>query len=305
MAQKFGLGKTLAALETEMGKSPEIAALGTMPERVVVRQVPLAQIAANPDQPRKTFAPEELKDLAESIKEHGVLQPIIIRAAATGEKHLFEIVAGERRWRASKLAGKDTIPALVKNMADNNVMEIALIENVQRENLTAIEEGNAYKNLMERAGYTIEDISRLIGKSVSHIKNILRLEVLPDSVKKMIAGGEISGTAARTIAVAENAEELARKIAREKLSVSQITKLVKESPRAKSAQRAAKKPKKCPLPFDLLRQIEADLSKRMLLEVRVSVNPNGSGAFTIKFPNRMQMELLTYGLMKLGTPPEE
>ena len=129
---KFGLGRGLADLKEEIGNIPDISIL-TGAERVVVKQVPLVQIGANPDQPRKNFSEEELKDLARSIKEKGVLQPILLRTV-TGKNHLYEIVAGERRFRASKIAGLNEIPALVKTLTNENAMEIALIENVQREN---------------------------------------------------------------------------------------------------------------------------------------------------------------------------
>ena len=140
---KFGLGRGLADLQQGMGTVPDISIL-TGAERVVVKQIPLAQIGANPDQPRKTFTESELADLAASIRERGVLQPILLRAVA-GRPYLYEIVAGERRFRASKLAGLTEIPALVKQITPENAMEIALIENVQRENLNPIEESAAYK----------------------------------------------------------------------------------------------------------------------------------------------------------------
>lgn len=140
---KFGLGRGLADLKEEIGSIPDISIL-TGSERVVVKQIPLVQIGANPDQPRKTFSDEELADLAASIKEKGVLQPILLRAV-TGKPYMYEIVAGERRFRASKMAGLNEIPALVKSLTDENAMEIALIENVQRENLNPIEEAAAYK----------------------------------------------------------------------------------------------------------------------------------------------------------------
>jgi len=293
MAQKFGLGKTLAALETEIGQSPEIAAFGNMPERVLVRQVPLNQITANPDQPRKTFTPEDLKDLSDSIHEHGVLQPIILRSVM-GRPHMYEIVAGERRWRAAHIAGLENIPALVKNLTDFNAMEIALIENIQRENLNAIEESAAYKNIMDKAGYTIDDLSRLIGKSISYIKNILRLDALPETVKKMVESGDLSASHARTIAVAKNAEELAKKIIFGNLSVSETAEIVRHAPRAETTQRNHKKTPA--LAIDRMRQIESSLARILKLNVKLSVKPNGSGQINISFEHLEQLELLTEAL---------
>ena len=204
---KFGLGRGLADLNNAKGTIPNISILsGT--ERVVVKQIPLAQIGTNPDQPRKTFSDNELNELAASIREKGVLQPILLRTVQ-GRSYMYEIVAGERRYRASKLAGLNEIPALVKTISNENAMEIALIENVQRENLNPIEEANAYKNLMEQCDYELSDVVRLIGKSESYIRNILRLTTLPESVQNLVQQGELSASHARTIAVAENPEELA------------------------------------------------------------------------------------------------
>ena len=172
MANTCGLGRGLADISASRGAIPDISLL-TQNERVVVKQIPLAQIGANPDQPRKTFTESELSDLATSIRERGVLQPILLRNVQN-RPYLYEIIAGERRFRASKMAGLNEIPALVKSMDDNNAREVALIENVQRENLNPIEEANAYKNLMECCDYELADVSRLIGKSASYIRNMLR-----------------------------------------------------------------------------------------------------------------------------------
>ena len=209
MTSKF-LGKSLAQLNQEMGQIPDISVL-TGVERVVVKPIPLVQISTNPDQPRKTFSDKELQELADSIKEKGVLVPIILRTVQN-KPYLYEIVAGERRYRAAKMAGLTEIPALVKNLTNQNAMEIALIENVQRENLNPIEEADGYKNLMEKCGYEIDDISRLIGKSESYIRNLMRINSLPESVKELVKSGELSASHARTIAVSDNPEQMAHDI---------------------------------------------------------------------------------------------
>jgi ParB family chromosome partitioning protein len=285
---KFGLGKGLADLQVMAGESPEISTLAGIPERVVVRQIALSQIGANPDQPRKTFAPEELEDLAQSIREHGVLQPIIVRSVM-GMPHLYEIVAGERRWRASELAGKDTIPALVKPLTAESAMEIALIENVQRENLNAIEECDAYRNIMDKLGYKLSDLSRLIGKSESYIRNIMRLAALPDNVKDMVKSGAISASHARTLAVAENADELARKVAAENLSVADAADLVRAAPKNRREY-----------PLDALQALEREVSDGTGLAAKISVRANGSGHISIQFNTIAQMEMLAKSLSSLG-----
>ena len=286
---KFGLGKGLSDLEAEAGKSPEIATLTGIPDRVVVKQIPISQIGANPDQPRKTFSADELEDLAQSIREHNVLQPIIVRAVM-GMPYLYEIVAGERRWRASGIAGKDTIPALVKPISTESALEIALIENVQRENLNAIEECDAYKNIMTKCNYSMADLSKLIGKSESYIRNILRLQTLPEKVKVLVKSGELSSSHARTLAVAENAEKLAQRIIDEELSVIDAEKLVKLSPRAKTTKRAGRK--KPAYPAELIMQAERDIEDTIGIKTKLSVKSNGSGSITIYFKNKIQMELL-------------
>ncbi|MCL1892063.1 MAG: ParB/RepB/Spo0J family partition protein [Alphaproteobacteria bacterium] len=281
---KFGLGRGLADLKAEMGAMPEISVLAGG-ERVAVRHIPVAAIAPNPDQPRKTFAANELEELANSIREKGVLQPILVRAAQ-GKANQYEIIAGERRWRASKLAGIAEIPALVKTLNDENAMEIALIENVQRENLNAVEESAAYENLMIRCGYTIEDVAKLIGKSVSYLRNSLRLAGLPESVKKMVADGRLSATHARTLAVAENPEALARKIIASGMSVKDTDELVKNSKRSKKSRSFSQKPQN----IAEFREIEKQIKKNTGLFAKIQVKRSGAGQVAILFDNRAQME---------------
>lgn len=286
MANKFGLGRGLADLQASRGTIPDISLL-TPTERVVVKQIPLAQIGANPDQPRKTFTENELADLAASIKEKGVLQPILLRTVS-GRPYAYEIVAGERRFRASKMAGLNEIPALVKTIDDTNAREIALIENVQRENLNPIEEANAYKNLMECCDYELPDVARLIGKSESYIRNMLRLTSLPDSVQNLVGQGELSASHARTIAVAENPEELAHKIIAEKLSVADAGNLVKSAPRAKTTRAIVQKT----IDADVRRDIEKRLAKSLNSPVKIVERRGGAGQIVISFATRTQLHEL-------------
>lgn len=292
MTQRTRLGRGLADLNSEMGSIPDISIL-TSGERVVVKQIPLVQIGANPDQPRKTFTDSELNDLANSIREKGVLQPILLRAVS-GREYMYEIVAGERRWRASKLAGLTEIPALVKTLTNENAMEIALIENVQRENLNPIEEGAAYKNIMEKCGYEISDVARLIGKSESYIRNIMRLETLPDSVQDMVASGQISASHGRALAVAENPEKLAQTIINDGLSVAQTEVLVKHSPRSEN-RRAHKS---FGISSDVLRDFETRIQSVLKVPVKIQENRGGAGKIILSFKTRVQMENLISELTK-------
>ena len=280
---KFGLGRTLTDLQNEMGVVPDISILDGA-ERVVVRQIPIAQIGVNPDQPRKTFTPEDLADLSASIKEKGVLQPILLRSVKN-RPYSYEIVAGERRYRASKMAGLVEIPALVKNLADNNAMEIALIENVQRENLNPIEEAAGYVNLMNKCNYTIGDVSNLIGKSESYIRNLVRLNGLPTSVKKMVEQGEISASHARAIAVAEDPEKMAREIIADKLSVADTEKRMKKVVRSGKTRHFADKT----MDVKTVKELTARAGRALSTTVKITERRGGAGVIAIQFNTRAQL----------------
>lgn len=193
-----------------------------------VVEISLKELRPNPYQPRKVFNEEALNELAASIKEHGVFQPIIVKKSIKG----YEIIAGERRYRASLLAEKETIPAIIRDFSEEQMMEIALLENLQREDLTSIEEAYAYKNMLEKLNLTQEELAIKVGKSRSHITNILGLIRLPKQVQNMIANQNISMGHARILSKIENEDkiiELANKIVDEKLSVRDIENLVNGS----------------------------------------------------------------------------
>ncbi len=283
MSSKF-LGKGLAELHQEMGQIPDISVLTGL-ERVVVKPIPLFQISVNPDQPRKQFKEQELQELSESIKEKGVLVPIILRTVQN-KPYLYEIVAGERRYRAAKLAGLSEIPALVKTMTNQNAMEIALIENVQRENLNPIEEAEGYENLMKKCEYTMTDVSKLIGKSESYIRNLIRITALPESVKEMVREGKISASHARTIAVSDDPEKLAQDIINQGLSVADTQKQVKKTERKHNSRSFNANS----LDSAYVAKIESKLSKRFGTTVKLREKRGGAGDFIISFANRIQME---------------
>ena len=189
--------------------------------------IELSELRPNPYQPRKVFDDEALKELSVSIKEHGVFQPIIIKKSIKG----YEIIAGERRVRASKLAGLDKIPAIIRDFTDEQMMEIALLENLQRENLTAIEEAYAYKAMIEKLSLTQDELSKKVGKSRSHLTNILGLLRLPKEVQQMIAESKLSMGHARALSKLEDEEkikELANKIVNEKISVRNAEELTNQ-----------------------------------------------------------------------------
>jgi ParB family transcriptional regulator, chromosome partitioning protein len=212
-----GLGRGLSALlgDGEPEPSPAAETEGGAKSR----SLPVAFLKPNRFQPRRFFDANELKELADSIKEKGVLQPILVRP--TDNKDLFEIVAGERRWRAAQLAKLHEVPVLIRPFSDGESLEIAIIENVQRAGLNAIEEAFGYQELINKFTYTQEQLSDVIGKSRSHIANMLRLLKLPDSIREMITDGRLSAGHARTLIGVPNPEQMAKEILSGGLNVRQ------------------------------------------------------------------------------------
>ncbi len=205
-----------------------------------IKEVPLKEIRVNPYQPRKTFKEESLRELAASIKEHGVIQPIILKKSIKG----YEIVAGERRYRASHLAGKETVPAIIRDFTDEQMMEIAVLENLQRENLNAIEEAEAYNNLMKTLNLTQEELSKKVGKSRSHITNILGVLHLPEEVKKLVKEEKLTMGHARALSKLEDEEkikELANKVIAENMNVRTLEEETKNEEKTKKIQKPKEK----------------------------------------------------------------
>jgi len=196
-------------------------------KEIKIEEIDIEKIFSRENQPRQKFDEEKLIELADSIKEHGIIQPIILKKTDKG----YEIVAGERRWRAAKIAGLKRIPAVIKELNKEKMMEIALIENIQREDLNPLEEANAYKTLMEECGMTQEELAKKIGKSRSFIANTIRLLNLEDEIKEMIIEGKITSGHARALLSVEDPVErirLAKKIADENISVRDVENIVKQ-----------------------------------------------------------------------------
>lgn len=211
----------------------------TSKEEIV--ELDLSELRVNPYQPRKTFDEEALKELASSIKEHGVFQPIIVKKSIKG----YDIIAGERRVRASKLAGLTKVPAIIRDFTDEQMMEIALLENLQRENLNAIEEAEAYQSMLTKLGLTQEELSKKVGKSRSHITNLLGILRLPGEVRQMVSDGKLSMSHARVLSKLESEDQIvafANKIKTEKLPVREIEKLT-ENKEIEKKVKVERKPK--------------------------------------------------------------
>jgi len=228
-------------------------------------ELDLFELRPNPYQPRKVFDDDALMDLANSIKEHGVFQPIIVKKSIKG----YEIIAGERRVRASKLAGLEKIPAIIRDFTDEQMMEIALLENLQRENLSAIEEAYAYKAMIENLHLTQEDLSKRVGKSRSHITNILGLLRLPTEVQKMVTLGKISMAHARVLSKLESQEkimELANRIMNDKVSVRDL----EEMTTSKEVEKKVKINRREPANVSEYKYVEDMLRDKLDAKVRIS-----------------------------------
>ncbi len=224
----------------------------TTPNEEIV-EIKISDLRPNPYQPRKNFKDDSLKELATSIKEHGVFQPIIVKKSIKG----YEIVAGERRYRASKLAGLETIPAIIRKFTDEQMMEIALLENLQRENLNAIEEAEAYKAMIDNLNLTQDELSKRVGKSRSHITNLLGILRLPKEVQKEVANGSISMGHARVLSKLESEEkiiELSRQIIEDKLPVRDIEEKTKQGIERKNKITRHKESNEYQYVEDLLRE---------------------------------------------------
>jgi ParB family transcriptional regulator, chromosome partitioning protein len=265
------LGKGLAALIGELDAPAPSASRADAPAAPVVGgsvDVAIASIGPNPANPRRTFNDAELSDLADSIRAHGVVQPVIVRPAP-GRPGSYELIAGERRWRAAQRAGLDRIPVLLKAVDDRTALELAIVENVQRADLNAVEEAMGYQQLIDMYEYSQNDLAQVIGKSRSHVANTLRLMKLPESVRGHIVSGALSAGHARTLITAADPEGLAARIMREGLSVRDAERLA-QSPAQNPAAPKAKAEKDADL-----KALERDLAEHLGLKVAIDHGPRG------------------------------
>lgn len=280
-----GLGRGLSALMADVHLAgPDQAPL----QRRAELQVPIEKLEPNPQQPRLDFKQDELESLADSIRQKGVIQPLIVRRKAG--RDVYEIVAGERRWRAAQLAQLHEIPVVVRDLDDSEVLEVAIIENIQRSDLNAIEEALGFRQLMTRFGHTQEKLAEALSRSRSHVANLLRLLTLPTDVQDMVRDGKLSAGHARALIGSPKAAELAARIAQRGLSVRETEKLVK----AEGALKPAGKPTaKGPEKDADTRSLEADLSAN--LKLRVTIDHAGSGEagqLTIKYESLEDLDML-------------
>jgi len=283
-----GLGRGLSALMADVNAAPSrVAEAG--PARAD-QLVAVERIHPNPNQPRRNFSEDALQELAASIKEKGIIQPLIVRAKPDQSGH-FEIVAGERRWRAAQIAQLHQVPVLVREFTDTEVLEVAIIENIQRTDLNAIDEAAGYRQLMDRFGRTQEQMAEAMGKSRSHIANLLRLLSLPEDVRAHVIEGRLSAGHARALIGHQDVSSLARRVVAEGLSVRQVEKLVKtkagdaaaKTGRSSGSRSTAKDP-------DTI-QIEQELAAHLHMGVSID-HPAGSesGQLVLKYRNLGQLD---------------
>ncbi len=297
-----GLGRGLSSLMGEAAAVEIVAVNGDMSGAV---RLPVSQLQPGKYQPRRHFDEEALAELADSIEKHGLMQPIVVRLVG---RNAYEIIAGERRWRASKLAKLEQVPVIIREVNDEEALELALIENIQRADLNPLEEAAGYQRLMDEFGYTQERLAPVVGKSRSHIANLLRLLKLPESIKRRIDSGELTMGHARAILMAKNPEELAQQIIEAGLSVRQAEERAKgqvaaaaplpvaapETPRAptlvKSHLRQQNKSE------DVL-QLENMLAESLGLRVSIDTRGGQTGEVIISYDSLTQLDEI---LRRLG-----
>lgn len=291
--KKFGLGRGLEALlgdeDISLDLDSETADVNSLVENTVFKseknEVKISDVVPCSFQPRTEFDREALESLAQSIKEKGVLQPLLVRK----KNDKYEIIAGERRWRAAQLAGLNEVPVIVKDLNDSETLEIALIENLQRENLSAIEEAEGLNRLMNEYAYTQEVIGKVIGKSRSYIANTLRLLGLPEEIKQQVKENKLSAGHARALIGCENAVELADKIIKEGLSVREAEALAANSKGINVKNIMPKQPK--PVDRDL-EKIMADLEEKLKLKVKINAGKKGKGSITLHYNTPAELSSL-------------
>lgn len=284
--ERRGLGRGLSALMADVtvesdSQSPD------RPRRPDLL-VPVEKLVPNPNQPRRDFHPEALQELAASIRTRGVIQPLIVRDMADGR---YEIVAGERRWRAAQLAQVHEVPVIIRDFTDAEVIEVAIIENIQRADLNAIEEALAFRQLMERFGHTQEKLAEALSKSRSHIANLLRLLQLPDDVQGLVREGKLSAGHARALITAPNASELARQVLTRNLSVRETEALTRE-PGKKGTGKGSGPRGRSEKDADT-RALENDLSANLNMSVTIEhAGVDDGGTLTIRYRTLDDLDLL-------------
>ena len=281
-----GLGRGLSALMADVSLDERPDAPQAEPMKAE-RNLPVETIEPNPDQPRRDFSEDSLRELAASIREKGIIQPLIVRANPRG-KIAWEIVAGERRWRAAQLAQLHEVPVIVREFTDTEGLEVAIIENIQRADLNAVEEALGYRQLIDRFGHTQEQLAKALSKSRSHIANLMRLLNLPEDVQLLLRRNELSAGHARALITADNPSELAQIVVSKRLSVRETEALVKRMGDPRPA-----KPRQPRREKDAdTRALESDLSANLGLKVSIDHAEQGDGKLVINYRDLEDLDAL-------------
>ncbi len=281
-AAKKGLGRGLSALFGDIEKKSK-------PNQAQTNKIPIADLQRNKYQPRTIFDEEKLAELSLSIKENGIIQPIAVRPNKY-EPGKFEIVAGERRWLAAQKAGLNEVPVVILNIDDQKSLEIAIVENVQRQDLNAVEEAKGYERLIKEFGYSHEKISKFMSKSRSHISNTLRLLTLPKDIVSMLEEGQLTAGQARPLIGLPNASSIAESIVSKKISVRNVESLIKSQKKGKKSKNTQLDPN--------ITFVENEIESKLGLNVKILNKKNNSGKVTIEYKSLEQFELLSKLLMK-------
>lgn len=292
--EKRGLGRGLSALMADVQITPAPEP-GEQPRAKPDQMIALDLLEPNPDQPRRQFADEALQELADSIRTKGVIQPLIVRPSKKTEGR-YEIVAGERRWRASQMAQQHDVPVIVRELDDTEVLEIAIIENIQRADLNPVEEAMGYRQLMDRFGHTQDKVAEALGKSRSHIANLMRLLQLPDEVQGYLREGKLTAGHARALVTTDDPAKLARQVIKGQLSVRETEKLSKS---ATGRTTKARRPKAVEKDADT-RALEQDLSANLGMTVTIEHTSDGSGRLVIDYKTLDDLDSLCGRLSTVG-----
>ena len=289
---RSGLGRGLSALMADVSPVADSGQASAPPKTALAIDL----LVPNPNQPRRDFPSEALGELAESIRQKGILQPLIVRSAQSSG--MYEIVAGERRWRAAQIAGLHEVPVLIRDYDDEEVLEIAIIENIQRADLNAVEEALAYRQLMDRFGHTQEQLAASLSRSRSHIANTLRLLSLSEPILTLLRQGRLSAGHARALITASRPDEIAAEVVRRGLSVRETERLSKQ-PAASATHPRSTRPHRSFKDADTI-AIERDLSSNLRMPVQISHNgPDDGGTIVLKYRTLEQLDMLCDVLSKI------
>ncbi|PYC47594.1 chromosome partitioning protein ParB [Litorivita pollutaquae] len=291
MKKSRGLGRGLSALMADVVVDPAVDAQSGVVQSPDM-MVPIEKVVPNPDQPRRHFTPEQLEELAASIKEKGIIQPLIVRPRPHGDGE-FEIVAGERRWRAAQMAQLHRIPVLVREFDDTEVLEVAIIENIQRADLNPVEEAMGYRQLMDKFGHTQEKLAQALGKSRSYLANLMRLLQLPDEVLVYLREGQLSAGHARALITSDDPVGLAKKVIKNGLSVRETERLARQAGAPKIGARPQKTVSAQVEKDADTRALEGDLSAALGMKVSVDHKSGAdAGQLVIKYETLDELDEL-------------